>query len=48
MTRVAPPKESVSRLPPGCIIGAARLAISVKEKAEMSIVRAKFSRVVSA
>ena len=48
MTRVAPPKVSVIMLAPGRIIAAARLAISVKENAETSIVLEKFSRVVSA
>ena len=48
MTRVAPPKVSVSMAPLFDINNTARLAISVKEKAEITIVRTKFSRVVSA
>src|ERR1700722_11538939 len=48
MTRVAPPKVRVSRLPPARIKGTARFATSVKEKAEITIVRMKFSRLVSA
>jgi hypothetical protein len=35
-------------LPPSPISGAQRLAISVKEKQEITLVRLKFSRVVSA
>ena len=43
-----PPKVSVSIAPPEASSAAARLASSVKEKAEMTIVRLKFSRLVSA
>ena len=39
MTRVEPPNVNVSRLPPPGIKAEARLAISVKEKAEMTMVR---------
>jgi hypothetical protein len=38
---------SVSIAPPSRIIAAARLATSVNEKQEISMVRKKFSRVVS-
>ena len=45
---MAPPKVSVSSEPPFGISSAARLATSVKEKQEITMVLMKFSRVVSA
>jgi hypothetical protein len=48
MTRIEPPKVSVTMAPPSVMRSAARFAISVKEKQEISIVREKFSRLVSA
>ena len=48
MARSPPLKVSVSIAPPFGISRAARLAASVKEKQEITIVRVKFSREVSA
>ena len=45
---MAPLKVSVSSEPPGFISSEARLAISVNEKQEITMVLVKFSRVVSA
>jgi len=44
----APAKLTVNNDPPLFIIAAARLAASVKEKHEITSVRIKFSRLVSA